>query len=664
MAELTIIPAEVALKEFTARKAFPLTFAWSRLEGRPHTDEFERALKAEVRDASWMLCKQWQMGEFQGEDAGSPVTAKLCTSTTELDKYQADSKGVQAFDKEIPFEAKVEQRPLPFSTFQQDISLDLRLVMGRRWLQLVNDNGVLTNDSRKFFLDHYGFKKPDPTQKTDAAICAHVEAWQQFAAVAGRMVDGAALYADWKTVPHYYDDPSFPAGLDHNAFDKAETDFTSWYRDLFYQPDDPVNDAWEPAQLEYQFYLSAPESDGQKLLHAEGYYQGHLDWYNVNVDRKDKPLGPLPDGSAPVPPAVPPGVPPVAPPVVPPIVPPGVPPVLTRMSLIPTPVTFAGMPNTRWWAFEDAKTNFGAVKPDTTGLARSLLIEFGLVYANDWYLVPYDLPVGSLTAIKGLSVTNSFGENFWIEAADKGSDADTSRWDMFTLKVDSNQPVAADTDLLLLPTVARIQESPSMEEVLFIRDEVANMVWGVETIIPLPSGWSKSGFGAAAEYFGLLQKQIDDLGVVPPPEPPVADGDEVAKIRYEIMNTVPENWIPFIPTHVDGSNREVQLQRAAMPRILENNPSPKPDKVRPRTALLQEGLPDKKAYFIHEEEVPRSGIIVAQGFKRTRWANGKVFVWFGARKTTGRGEGSSGLGFDLILNRDPTPPAPPPAPPQ
>ena len=117
------------------------------------------------------------------------------------------------------------------------------------------------------------------------------------------------------------------------------------------------------------------------------------------------------------------------------------------------------------------------------------------------------------------------------------------------------------------------------------------------------------------------------------------------------MNTIPENWIPFVPAHVKGSNREVQLQRAAMPRILEGN-ADKPDKIRPRTALLQEGLAEKNPYFIHEEEVPRAGVRVKQSYQRTRWANGKVFVWFGVRKTTGRGEGSSGLGFDRILSKN------------
>ena len=37
----------------------------------------------------WMLTKQWQMGEFRGSDAGSPVFAKLLLATTRLTKYRA-----------------------------------------------------------------------------------------------------------------------------------------------------------------------------------------------------------------------------------------------------------------------------------------------------------------------------------------------------------------------------------------------------------------------------------------------------------------------------------------------------------------------------------------------------------------------------------------------
>jgi hypothetical protein len=115
------------------------------------------------------------------------------------------------------------------------------------------------------------------------------------------------------------------------------------------------------------------------------------------------------------------------------------------------------------------------------------------------------------------------------------------------------------------------------------------------------------------------------------------------------MNSVPENWIPFIPVHIENDNREIQLQRAALPRLLEGDPNP-PVKVRPRGVLLRHGLDmaPAQAYFLHEEEVLRAGVQVQQVFKRTRWYGGRVVTWLAVSKQTGRGEGSSGLAFDQI----------------
>jgi hypothetical protein len=77
--------------------------------------------------------------------------------------------------------------------------------------------------------------------------------------------------------------------------------------------------------------------------------------------------------------------------------------------------------------------------------------------------------------------------------------------------------------------------------------------------------------------------------------------------------------------------------------------------VRPRTALLRTGLDDatQAAYFVHEEEVPRAGAQVSQNYQRTRWRGGRALVWLGARKQVGRGEGSSGLAFDRIVDVPP-----------
>jgi hypothetical protein len=87
-----------------------------------------------------------------------------------------------------------------------------------------------------------------------------------------------------------------------------------------------------------------------------------------------------------------------------------------------------------------------------------------------------------------------------------------------------------------------------------------------------------------------------------------------------------------------------------MPRVLDGDPDP-PRKVRPRTTLLRTGLDalPPAPYLLHEEEVPRAGARVAQAWQRTRSRDGSVYVWLGARRQTGRGEHSSGLAFDQLV---------------
>ena len=64
----------------------PSITAYNRLEARARTEDFERSLRAEIRDPLWMLTRQWQMGELEAEDAGSPIDARLLTSRSHLDR--------------------------------------------------------------------------------------------------------------------------------------------------------------------------------------------------------------------------------------------------------------------------------------------------------------------------------------------------------------------------------------------------------------------------------------------------------------------------------------------------------------------------------------------------------------------------------------------------
>src|SRR5438477_11521006 len=170
------------IRSALVERALPTITTWNRLEGRPRSQTFERALQAEVRDALWMLTKQWRMGEFRGSDAGSPVFAKLQLAMTRLTKYEPDASASELLTADVPLEAKVERRPVP-------LSLDLRLLIGRQWLALV----AQVRDYRQAFIDAYPIVAPDPTKREDAPLAAHPEVRQVYSAVAGRAMDGAAL---------------------------------------------------------------------------------------------------------------------------------------------------------------------------------------------------------------------------------------------------------------------------------------------------------------------------------------------------------------------------------------------------------------------------------------------------------------------------------------
>ena len=607
----------------------PIIMVWNRLEGRPRKRDFQRALRAEVRDPLWMISKQWQVGEFKGDDAGSPVFAKVHMETTKLDKYKPGNAEVRPFNNDVPLEATVEQRVIPFAVQQHILSLDIRLLMGRQWIKLLKTIGLGGVSGQ--YIDKYNVKEPDSDAREDVYITAHSNVWQHISALAGRAMDGARLYIYLKgeSTRHAYDDIAVPPDKTDDVDDIAEK-FIAWYENLFYQPVDEANDAWSPKQLEYQFCVSATQTGSEKVLVAEEYYHGRLDWYNLDVDQSKETLVDEEEAAGMGEGVDNPNLE-----------------ELFTYSFIPTNIQFEGMPNTRWWTFEDGKTNFGDIKPDTTDINKLLLMEFGLVYANDWFIVPFQLPVGSLANIKGLAVTNVFGERTWVEASGSGQDEDWQRWAMYSLAVRGSKDVKADTTLVLLPTVPKISESKPIDEAYLIRDEISNMVWGIEKTVPLPNGDSKPGRETAFElhnrYRHILNTEIEG-GLVTPEEP-----DYKAAFRYQLMTSVPENWIPFIPAHKNNDNREIQLQRASMPRIIPGDPNV-PEKIKPRTLLLRHGLDHTPAqpYFIHEEEVPRAGVRVYQTYQRTRWHDGSVFTWLGVRKQTGRGEGSSGLAFDQV----------------
>lgn len=604
-----------------AARDFPTTVLWNRLEGRPRTHEFDRALSAEVRDALWMLTRQWQVGEFRGDDAGSPVTVQLQVDCQPLTRMRHAQGPVMPMDADIPLEAAVERRPLPTTRDALAHSLDLRLLLGRHWLRLTADIGPPYDSA---FIAAYPIELPDPSRPEHAAWCANIESWQGIAAVAGRRMDGMRLYEHLRRPgTHPYDGVTGVANTDHATLDARAVEFVAWVEALIHVPVQSTADAWLPERLEYQFECAAGAVTGEQVLTATEYRGGVLDWYHLDADPSRNAIASV----APPEPTTP---------------------AVIRQATLPVQAMFQGMPNPRWWELEDGRTNFGQLRPDTTDLARLLLVEFGLVYGNDWFVIPCTLPAGSVAHVRGLVVSNTFGERLWIEAANRATGEPWRRFALFHITQHGAEVGAAESPLLLLPTVPTVQEGPVLEAALLVRDEVANMVWGIEQTVTLATGAPVMGASAGRAVKAWHQRLLDERLTLNPAERRVVPAS--APVRYRVMTSVPEEWIPLVPVQVPDDTRQTQLQRGAMPRILDGDPEP-PAKVRPQTTILRSGLDEspRRAYFLHEEEVPRSGARVIIRWQRARWRDGRVVVWRGAQKTTGRGEASSGLAFDTLV---------------
>jgi hypothetical protein len=606
------MPSPLVVRNMTGHlieQDVPSVTVWNRVEGRPRSVEFTRALRAEVRDALWMLTRQWQMGEFHGDDAGSPVLAKLQVSQAALSRFHPGDGAPVGLDGSVPLEALAERRSFDHLLTGGLGAIDVRMALGRRFLKRI------PSVYRQQFVDRYAFVAPDPLAEADVERVAHLEVYALLQSLANRAMDGYRLYAHLTANPANTPLTGIAvAAADQQAVVDAGTELVAWFDGLFEQPP-PGAAAWDARHLEHRFAVSADAADGTKRLVAEEYPGGRLDWTAFSID----PAGGRGSGKL--------GAP---------------------SSTIPTATRFNGMPNPRWWSFEDGRTNLGDVDAETTDLARLLFLEFALSFGNDWFTIPCDVPVGTIAKVEGLAVTNVFGERLWIDASGRGADDDWRRWSMFSLDVAGPAREPADTSILVLPTVPHRTTARPLEEVVFIRDEVANLVWGIEQLVPLASGASRRGSEAAEQTLAHRHR----LAGVPYGQP--VAGDAAAPISYRVMTTVPENWIPFVAMHVPGDVRETQLQRASMPRLMEGVPPSA--RVRPRTTLLRAGLDQRvpAPYYVFEEEVPRSGTHVSVSYQRARWRNGRVALWLATARETGRGESSSGLAFDQLI---PTPPA-------
>jgi hypothetical protein len=251
-------------------------------------------------------------------------------------------------------------------------------------------------------------------------------------------------------------------------------------------------------------------------------------------------------------------------------------------------------------------------------------MEFALVYGSDWFSVPVPAPFGNLSSVTTLVVTDTFGIRTLIRPSESTTvNPGETPWSMFKL---SGNGVRSDF-IILGSTLGVVEEGDALEEVLFLRDDMAAMAWAVEHQL---QGDLDAPVDGQEAYLRWLK-------VNPAPAPPQATPGG-PQIYYTIEIPVPNNWIPMVP--VQTAQGALYLRRG----IMEIPTTAGLVTVTARALLLDPGQP----FFVADHTIPRSGILADRYFRRARSSDGSTYLWMARKTGSGTGPGWSGLRFDVV----------------
>jgi hypothetical protein len=209
-----------------------------RLEPDPHQRDLARGWAAELADPAWLLGRQWQMGEHQGEDASSPVAVEIRSRATPIGAV-AGQAGLDPAT--VPAQAIIESEPQDWWTPGRRVRIG-RLVAAAAAAQ------------------------PHPITLPESVTLTGLPVPYQD--LNGTGPDGRTLWQQRSTL--------------HSTLGLEE----SWFGQPGPPRDEPA-DLWDPAELAYTAELPA----GDTTLTITRHDGGDLDWYHADATA---PLGPPP----------------------------------------------------------------------------------------------------------------------------------------------------------------------------------------------------------------------------------------------------------------------------------------------------------------------------------------------------------------------------------
>ncbi|MEO6881204.1 MAG: hypothetical protein ABI181_09715 [Mycobacteriaceae bacterium] len=561
----------------------------TRLEPQSVSGDPATGLRAEVWDPLWLLARQWQLGELAGEDTGTPLTVRVLATAEPLVAWRP-GPSTDADWRPLPPGIALEELVLA-ETSSSPSARELALA-GWSLLETLEDLGE--DGAARALHDRFG-APPAAIPAASPHTALVPDTWSPLGAcLSRRALDLAAVLEAFEAQP---DRPgwwrtSLRAGVAGQA--RAEASLAHWLAWVRAEvlPENTHDGSWVGPRLEHQFALATPT----RVLTAPAHPGGDVSWSTVDLEPAGGIAVPPPSDAA------------------------------SRSldrTLVATPLQFPGMPASRFWELEDGRVDLGSVWADPHELARLLVVECALVHGGDWLVVPVDVPCGCVVTLDEVTYNDTFGTTWVVDT----SGADTSRWRMFAVTESAHRQAGLE-GLLVTPASASTLRGGPVEDVGFLRDESANLVWAVEHLVAGPGG------DPVMPMSGPPARRT----------PPTPQGAETV-LGYELMTEVPQTWTPYLPrvrSVEEGLDTAVALVRGHVRRYDERGD---PADVEPAGTLLR----GEEHRWLESAEVPREGVRIQRSPVLCRRGDGSWASWIERRVLVGRGEAESGLRSDLAV---------------
>lgn len=547
---------------------------WAKIVPRRDTADPAVGLAARVADPLWMLARQYQFGEFTGDDGAEPVEVDIRATWTPLTRWRPDVDGAApegfALDREHqPLESLVEDdralagARLPSLTDVVESGARLRRALRRAGLDAV---------AERLLTDHATIR--DARAAGDLGDVVAGRTIDGFAVRAAYARDAAALLTDVAAAPRA-------------TADAVLAEWAAWFDRRFGYTARPT--AWVPDRLEHRFSVAAPHPDGGEMVFSAPEYLGQgVAWHELDLAPGAPPLGAAADVDA------------IR--------------TITEVARFPQRIRWPGMPVNRFWEMEDASVDFGVVRLDPTDIAGLLAVDMAVTAGTDWFVVGVPVPVGGAVRVDSVVVTDAFGDRTLVRL---GPEVRRDLGRLYEPALANGAAAGDSVDpawLVLPPALVRRVDGPPLEDVMLVRDEMANLAWAVELTAPLDDG-----------------EPVDVASRLPPRPPTIRSSDvPLDALEYRLTSGVPDHWRPLVPV------RDERGRRVFVPGRVGTSQHPAP------FTVIVEQLP-----VILDEEVPREGKRLRRAWQYGRWHDGSRHLWCGRDVTAGRGEGNSGLRFDL-----------------